>query len=166
MCWVRCRRLGAGLWRPTRFLCTCCGVRSPGLEVGDGILREKFLSWCSLPSFSWISSVQPLGLIQRQGWEGSQVTSPLLTKTETEAQAGEMTSSRSCGQLGMEVERELELADCQLIFFPERKLGSGILGQGGRSRWAMSFSSPNPDGVELYSGPSCSSPLPPGFPQI
>lgn len=121
---------------------------------------------CSLPSFSWISSVQPLGLIQRQGWEGSQVTSPLLTKTETEAQAGEMTSSRSCGQLGMEVERELELADCQLIFFPERKLGSGILGQGGRSRWAMSFSSPNPDGVELYSGPSCSSPLPPGFPQI
>lgn len=70
-------------------------------------------------------------------------------EAETETQAREVTWSRSHNKLEMEVAQELNLADCQLIL-PEGKLCPDILGQGLRSRWALSFfSSPNSHGVEL-----------------
>lgn len=68
-----------------------------------------------------------------------EVSASHLTEAETEAQVGEVTWSRSHDKLEMEVAQELKLANCQLIFFGEKKFSSGTLVQRSRSRWAMSF---------------------------
>lgn len=52
------------------FLCTCLQSGRLTLEVGDGSPRGKFF-WHSPPSLPLISSLQPLGRLQGQGWEGS-----------------------------------------------------------------------------------------------
>lgn len=76
-----------------------------------------------LPAAPWEAPAAGLG-------EVLEVTSSHLTEAETEAKAGEVTWSRSLGKVEMEVEQGLKLADCQCIFFWERKLSPGILGQG------------------------------------